>query len=81
MRVNDVFSAVFLSGTMQSAISVILEKPAFGGNASLQLADPSLTHFLEHPTAACPRSVIHAGQKSPQFCGIGRSRTLNELCL
>ena len=39
------------------------------------------THFLGHPTAACPRSVIHAGQKCPQFCGIGRSWTLNELCL
>ena len=49
--------------------------------APTQPADPSLAHFLEHPTAACPRSVMPAGQKCPQFCGNGRSWMLNELCL
>ena len=47
MRVNDVF----------------LRCAAFGGNASLSLADPCLAHVLKHPTAACPRSAIHGGQK------------------
>ena len=60
-------------------MSVLLEETAFGGNASLQPADPSIADFLEHLTAACPRSVTHSGQKCPQFCGIGRSRILNEL--
>ena len=40
---------------------------------------PSIADFLEHLTAACPRSVTHASQKCPQFCGIGRSWMLNEL--
>ena len=35
MRVSDVFCAVSLSGTMRSAISVLLEKPAFGCIASV----------------------------------------------
>ena len=30
---------------------------------------------------ACLLSVIHAGQKCSQFCGIGRSWMLHELCL
>ena len=30
-------------------------------NASLQLADPCLSHFLEHPPSACPRPMIYAG--------------------
>ena len=58
---NDVFCAVSLSGTMRSAMSVLLEKAAFGGDASLQPADPSHAHLLEHRTTACSRSVIHAG--------------------
>ena len=37
--------------------------------------------FLEHPTATCPPHKIHASQKFPQFCGIGRSWMLNKLCL
>ena len=44
------FDAVSLSGTMRSAMSVLLEETA---------AD-----FLEHVTAARPRSVIH-GSKVP----------------
>ena len=47
--------------------SVLLEKTAFGGHASLWPADPSNTHLLEHPTTACPRPVTHAGQKCPQL--------------
>ena len=78
---NDLFCAVSLSGTMQCAVSVLLEKTAFGENASLNLADPCLAIFLEHPTAACPRSVIHAGQKCPQLSWICRSWMLNGLCL
>ena len=62
-----------------SAISVLLEETAFGGNASLEPADPSIADFLEHLTAACPCPVVHAGQKCPQFCGIGRSWILNKL--
>ena len=42
---------------------------------------PCLAHVLKHPTAACPRSVIHAGHTCPQFCGTGRSWMLNKLCL
>ena len=38
MRVNDVFCAVSLSGTMRSAISVLLER---SGNASFKPTDPS----------------------------------------
>ena len=64
---------------MRSAMSVLLEETAFGGHASLQPADPSIGDFLEHLTAACPIPVIHAGQKCPQFCGIGRSWMLNKL--
>ena len=56
---------------MQSAMSVLLEETAFGGHASLWPADPSIADFLEHLTAACPRPVIHAGQKCPQFCRAG----------
>ena len=67
MGVYVVFCAVSWSGTMRSAMSVPLEKPAFGGKAGLQPADPSIAHFLEHPKAACPRPVIHAGRKCPQF--------------
>ena len=64
---------------MRSAMSVQLEETACGGHASLQPADASTADFLEHVTAACPRSVTHAGQKGPQFCGIGRSWMLNKL--
>ena len=32
---NDLFCAVSLTGTMQSAMSMLLEKTAFGHNASL----------------------------------------------
>ena len=64
---------------MRSAISVLLEETAFGGHASLEPADPSIADFLEHLTAACPRSVRHAGQKCLLFCGIGRSWMLNKL--
>ena len=67
------FCAVSLSG--------LLAKTAFGDNASLELADPCLAHFLEHPTATCPRLMIHAGQKFPHFFGIGRMWMLNKLRL
>ena len=84
MESNDVFMTCFFavssSGTMRSAMSALLQETAFGGHASLMPADPSLADFLEHLTAACPRPMIHAGQKCPQFCGIGRSWMLNELC-
>ena len=63
LSVMTCFCAVSLSGTIRSAMSVLLEETAFGG----------------HVTAACPRSAIHAGQKCPQFCGIGRSWMLNKL--
>ena len=83
MESNDVlmtcFCVVSLSGTMRFAMSVLLEETAFGGHASLQHADPSNADFLEHLMAACPRSVIHASQKCPQFCGIGSSWMLNKL--
>ena len=42
---------------------------------------PKHCPFLKHPTAACPRCVIHAGQKCPQFCGTGSCWVLSELCL
>ena len=74
MESNDVvmtcFGAVSLSGTMRSAMSVLLEETAFGGHASLKPADPSIADVLEHHTAACPRPMIHAGQKCRQFCGL-----------
>ena len=54
-------------------VSVLLEKTAFGGGASLKSANPSIL------TAACPCLVIHAGQKCPQFFGFGRSWMLNKL--
>ena len=73
IRVYD----VFCGGVM----SLLLEIHAFGGNAGFKPADPNIAHFFEHPTAACPRRMIHAGQKCPQFCGIGRSWTLIEVCL
>ena len=57
----------------------LFKKAAFGGNAILEPADPSIADFLEHLTAAYPCSVIHTGQKCPQFCGTGKSRLLNEL--
>ena len=76
--VNDVFCAVSLSGTMRSVMSMLLKGTAFGGQASLQPADLSSTHLIEHPTAACPRPMTH---KCPQFCGIGKSWALSELCL
>ena len=64
---------------MRSTMSVLLEETAFGGNASLEPADPSTADLFEHPTAACPLPVIHAGQKCPQCCGVGRSWMLNKL--
>ena len=63
MRVNEVFCGVSSSGTMRSAMLVLL-----GNNTP-------------HPTAACPLSVIHAGQKCQHLCGIGKSVILHELCL
>ena len=83
LRVYAVFCAVSVSGTMWSAMRVPLENAAFSGNASLQPADPCIAQFLEHPTAQrLPvHGVIHAGQKVPAILGIGRSWTLNELCL
>ena len=71
----EVFFALCLSAVR------LLEETAFGGHASIQSADPSIADFLEHLTAACPRPVIHAGQKCRQFCGIAWSWPLNELCL
>ena len=65
MRGKDVFCVVSFGGTMRSAMSVLLEKTAFGGNASLQLADPGSAHFLEHPTTACPRRATLAASKVP----------------
>ena len=69
MESNDVlmtcFCAVSLSGTMRSAMSVLLEETAFGGHASLEPADPSIADVLEHHTPASPRPMIHAGQKVP----------------
>ena len=53
---------------MWSAMSVLLEKTAFGGHAmpsAPQPADPRGTGLFEHPTAACPRPVPHAGPKVP----------------
>ena len=65
MRGKDVFCVVSFGGTMRSAMSVLLEKTAFGGNASLQLADPGSAHILEHPTTACPRRATLAASKVP----------------
>ena len=64
---------------MRSAMSVLLEETAFGGHARLEPADPNIADFLEYFTAAFPCFAIHAGQKCPQFCGIGRSWMLNKL--
>ena len=76
-QMRDVFYAVYLSGTMLS-LRITVKNAAFGGNASPQPADASIAHFLEDPTATCPRS---AGQKCSQFCGMCKSWILNELCL
>ena len=82
MRVNDVFCDVSSNDKMRSVTPVLLEKkPPLAATQAFSLRDPGSTHLLKHPTAACPRSVIHVGQTCPQFCGIGRSWTLNELCL
>ena len=49
-------------------MSVLLEEIAFCGHACHWPADPSIADFLEHVTAAaCPRSVIHAGQKARTY--------------
>ena len=61
------FCVVSSSGTMRSALSVLLERPAVGDNASLQPAGPCIANVLDYPTAACPHSVIHAHHKCPQF--------------
>ena len=82
--VNNVFlRCVFERHDVKSHdhCSVLREETASGGHASLQPADPCSTDPLEHPTAACPRPMTHAGQKCPQFCGNGRNWMLNELCL
>ena len=65
----------------QDHCSVPLEKTAFGGHASLQPADPCSTDLSAHPAAACPRPMIHAGQKCPPVSRIRKSWMLNELCL
>ena len=57
------------------------KQPLLAATRAFSLRTPSMAHFLTHPTAPCPRSVIHAGQKCSQFCEIGRSCLLNELCL
>ena len=62
------------------AMSVLLEKKAFGGNASHEPENPSSARSLEHPAVACPHLMIHAGQQCSQFSGIGRSWILHELC-
>ena len=73
------FCAVFLSGTMRSAMFVLLEETAFRGDASLEPADPSTADFLENLTAACPRSVSSSSSalifevlRDSQILGSGR---------
>ena len=61
IRVDD----MSLSGTMRSLRITGQKKNVFFGIASLQPGDPGIANFLGHPTAACPRSVKHAGQKCP----------------
>ena len=73
MRVDDVYDAVCHACASRKSRLWRQRMPL--------ACDPSIAHFLKHPTAACSRSVIHAGQKCSQFCGIGRSGILNELCL
>ena len=65
------FCAVSSSGTHRSPMITIQKKPPLAATQAFEPADPSTADFLEHLTAACPRSVIHASQKCPQFCGIG----------
>ena len=57
MSVNDVCCAVSLSGTVRS-LKITVQEAAFGGNGSLQPADPSIA-------PAAQRSVIHTSQKVP----------------
>ena len=69
---NDMLNDMFLRCVFerhdvksQDHCCVLPRKNAFGGHASLQPADPSIDHLFEHPTAACPRPMIHTGQKCP----------------
>ena len=75
LRVDDVFGAVSLSGTLRS-LKICSKKAPFGGNASLFCL---LTQALPIFSNISRLPVTHAGQKSPQFCGIGRSSMLDEL--
>ena len=63
MRVNDMFCAVSSSATMRSPRITVQKKKKLPSAATQAFGLP------------VPRSVIHAGQKCPQLCGIDRSWT------
>ena len=75
------FCAVSFKRRDQDHRSVLLEKPPLAATQPFSLRTPCSTDLVEHPAAAGPRPVIDAGQKCPQFCGIGRSWMLNKLHL
>ena len=66
LRDNDVFCAVSFSGTMWSAVLVLLEK-CFWWQRKFFACGPMPCHFFEHPTPACPRPMTDAGQHSLHF--------------
>ena len=57
------------------------KKQPLAATQALSLRTQALPIFSKIQRLLCPRLVIHAGQKCPQFFGIGRSWMLNELCL
>ena len=77
VHVNDVFRAVYLSGILCFAMLVLLGKPLFVATQAFSLQTHSLPIFSNIQRLSVPRSVIHAGQMRPQFCGIGRSWMLS----
>ena len=69
---NDVsyevfFCAVSLSGTMRSAMSVLLEETAFGGHASLEPADPEHCRFSRTSHGYLSTFCDTHGPKVPAF--------------
>ena len=83
MESNDVLMTCFCAVSFErhdvKSQDHCSKKPPLAATQAFSLRTQALPIFLEHLTAACPRSVIHASQKCPHFCGIGSSRMLNEL--
>ena len=81
MRVYDVIRAVSFGGTMRSAMSVLLEKPAFLLQRMPAACEPKHCPFSRTSNGCQSTFCDIRCPECSQSCGIGRREILNELCL